>query len=83
MEEEGIAKAIIAAEINNELASQADRRGMAEESRKTFLKHIIIKIMTNTTRILAFRNIFACARADKCYGIVPTISWRRMKVFGF
>ena len=38
MEEEGIAKAIIAAEINNELASQADRRGMAEESRKTFLK---------------------------------------------
>ena len=47
------------------------------------MHHIIIKIMTNTTRILAFRNIFDCARADKCYGIVPTISWRRMKVFGF
>ena len=47
------------------------------------MHHVIIKIMTNTTRILAFRNIFDCTRAGKCYGIVPTISWRRMKVFGF
>ena len=39
MEEEGIAKAIIAAEINNELASQADQGGIAEELRKTFMKN--------------------------------------------
>ena len=39
MEEEGIAKAIIAVEINNELALQADERGMAEELRKTFINN--------------------------------------------
>ena len=37
--EEGIAKAIIAVEINNELALQADQRGMAEELRKTFINN--------------------------------------------
>ena len=39
MEEEGIAKVIIAAEINKQLALQADQRAMAEELQKTFLNN--------------------------------------------
>ena len=39
MEEEGIAKAIIATEVNSELAVQVDQRGMPEELRKTFLNN--------------------------------------------
>ena len=39
MEEDSIAKAIIATEINIELASQTDQKGMPEELRKSFLKN--------------------------------------------
>ena len=39
MEEEGIAKAIIAAEVNNQLALQADQKGMAEELRRELLNN--------------------------------------------
>lgn len=36
MEEEGVAKAIIATEVNRVLASEADKKDLAEELRKTF-----------------------------------------------
>ena len=36
MEEEGVAKAIIATEVNNVLAWEADQRDLPEESLKTF-----------------------------------------------
>ena len=39
MEEEGIAKAIIAAEVNNQLALQADQKGMSEELRRELLNN--------------------------------------------
>ena len=39
MEEEGVAKAIIATEVNNVLASEADQRDLSEELRKTFRKN--------------------------------------------
>ena len=39
MEEDSIAKAIIATEINIELASQTDQMGMPEELRKSFLNN--------------------------------------------
>ena len=40
MEEEGIAKAIIATEVNNQLALQADQKGMAEELQKALLNNL-------------------------------------------
>ena len=39
MEEEGVAKAIIATEVNNVLASEADQRDLSEELKKTFRKN--------------------------------------------
>ena len=39
MEEEGIAKAIIAAEVNNQLALQADQKVMSEELRRELLNN--------------------------------------------
>ena len=39
MEEEGIAKAIIATEVNKQLATQADQRGMPEELQRKFLNN--------------------------------------------
>ena len=39
MEEEGVAKAIIATEVNSVLAAEADQRDLSEELRKTFRKN--------------------------------------------
>lgn len=39
MEEDGIAKAIIATEVNKQLALQSDEKGITEELRRTFLNN--------------------------------------------